>query len=90
MQTEYTIICPLPGFEQVKVTYNLMATGRQIDNFQRSMGKEDADTVVAKVEGLPDTYTGPTDVDLPMMFRVWYSGKGPIKAALEYAQDPNS
>lgn len=90
MQTEYAITCPLPGFEQVKVTYNLMATGRQIDEFQRSMGKEEAAAVVVKIEGLPEKYSGPTDLELPMAFRVWYSGKGPIKAALEYASDPNS
>lgn len=90
MQTEYTITCPIPGLEMVKVTYNIMATSRQIDQFQRSLGSEGADQVVVKVEGLPEKYTGPSDSDLPIMFRVWYSGKGPIKAALEYAQDPNS
>lgn len=90
MQTEYTIICPIPGFEKVEVTYNMMATGKQIDQFQRKMGKEAADAVVVKVEGLPKQYGGdPTHEDLPIMFRVWYSGKGPIKAALEYASDPN-
>ena len=90
MQTEYTISCPVPGFEKVKVTYNMMATGRQIDAFQRSMGKDEAEAVIVKIEGLPDTFEGITDLDLPMMLRVWICGKGPIKAALEYAQDPNS
>lgn len=89
MQTEYTIQCPIPGFEKVEVTYNMMATGKQIDLFQRSMGKDGADAVVVKVEGMPKKYSGPIDEELPIMFRVWYSGKGPIKAALEYASDPN-
>lgn len=90
MQTTVTRQCPLPGFEAVAITYNLMATEAELDAFQKSIGAVPG-RIVAGVEGWPGGEHGdePLGKGAPMLFRVW-AVKQVTLAIAEYMADPNS
>ncbi len=90
MQTTIQRKCPLPGFETVIVTYNLMATEEDLDAFQKTMGAERG-AIVQSVEGWPGGAWGddPFGKPVPMLFRVW-AIKQVALAIAEYMADPKS
>jgi hypothetical protein len=89
----HAIRCELPGFEQVTVTFDLMATQQQVNNFVRHMGADGTQTgVVAAVEGWPSDEFGPDPWDIkrvPGVFHAWVSKKGWALAMKAYLDDPN-
>lgn len=86
--------CPLPGFETVEITFNLMATPEQSNGFIRHMGSQGSHAgVVVSVEGWPKDEFGPDPWDVkrvPMIWTTWAAKKGLVKAIEEYLADPNS
>lgn len=90
MQTTITRTCPLPGFETVAITYDLMATEADLDAFQKTMGAERA-AIVKSVQGWPGGELGddPFGKPVPMLFRVW-AIKQVALAIAEYMADPKS
>ena len=89
----YTIKCPLPGFETVGVTYNMLASEKDADIFSRKAGKDDsADGIVLGVEGWDAKQYGDDPWDYgksPLGFRVWAARKGFAQAVAEFVNDPN-
>lgn len=90
-EIERTVGCPLPGLEAVKITYNLMASAKEIDAWTQSVGERFAAKVVTKVEGWPGGEFGqePFGADSPLAFRVWACQKGIHQAIREFVSDPN-
>jgi hypothetical protein len=90
MQTTVTRQCPLPGFEAVAITYNLMATEEELDAFQKTWARSGA-RIVQSVEGWPGGAWGddPFGKPVPMLFRVW-AIKQVALAIAEYMADPKS
>lgn len=89
-----TVKCPLPGFEAVEITYNLMATPEQSNGFIRHMGAQGSHVgVVVKVEGWPGDEFGsdPWNIQrVPMIWMTWAGKKGLLQAVEGYLNDPNS
>ena len=89
METTVERVCPIPGFEEVTVTYNLMASEDALDAFQRSMGVE-RNEIIQDVKGWPGGEHGddPFGKAAPILFRVW-GVKQITEAIKEYISDPN-
>jgi len=82
MITTITISCPLPGFEGVQVTFNLLASEAQYDAFMRSLARDAADVVITEITGWPSGT--PFDADTPLLFRLWLAQDGYIEAVKAY------
>jgi len=52
MNLQPEVKCDLPGMTDVVVTYNLMATARQVDDFRGDVNAETAKPVIVKISGL--------------------------------------
>lgn len=92
-QITQTIGCPLPGFETVKVTFNLMATPEQVNNFVRQAGDNGSHVGVVTVDGWPAEEWGPNPWDIrrvPGVWAAWAARKGYGIAMKAYLDDPNS
>lgn len=93
MELTATIECPLEGFEGVSVTYNMMATEAEADQFSVTAGRHGShEPVVLKVDGWPVDKYGPDPWNYekaPMAFRVWAARKGFGAAVREFLNDPN-
>jgi hypothetical protein len=87
--TQITVKCPLPGLEAVAVTYNLMASSKQVGVWQKTLGAENGDVVVVKVDGWPVEYGEPFGDDAPSAFRLWAIQQGLGTATREFLTDPN-
>lgn len=85
---EQRVRCPLPGLEQVAVTYNLMATARQLATFRENLTAETAKPVIRSIDGWPDG-GDPFGDDAPMAFRFWVGYRGWQTAVLQFVTDPN-
>ncbi len=86
MKTIQKVACELPGLEGVIVSYNLMATARQIDAFRANLSAETAKPVIAGIEN----YDGdPYGEDAPFAFRLWLGYAGWQKALMQFVTDPN-
>lgn len=88
-----TIECPLPGFEGVTVTFDLMATQHQIDAFVKQAGlNKSHEGVIAKIEGWPPEFgLDPWDGKVvPGVWLAWVARKGYGMAMKAYLDDPNS
>lgn len=89
-----TVKCPLPGFEGVEITFDLMATPEQSSLFIRHMGALESHVgVVVKVEGWPEEVFGADPWDTKRVPVVWvtWAGKKALAQALEgYFDPPNS
>lgn len=90
MQTTVKRQCPIPGFEEVSITYNLMATEEELDKFQKSIGTAPG-RIIENIEGWPGGEHGedPLGKGAPMLFRVW-AVKQVSLAIAEYMANPNS
>lgn len=90
----HEITCDLRGFEGVKITFDLMATPAQVDNFVRQMGAKGSQTgVIIEVANWPKDEYGPDPFDLqrvPGIWLAWLARKGWGTAVREYLDDPNS
>jgi hypothetical protein len=53
MNLQQEVKCDLPGMGDVTVTYNLMATARQVDAFREEATADTAKQVIVKITGLP-------------------------------------
>lgn len=88
------VTCNLPGFEGVILTFDLMASFQQANNFARQMGGVGSHSgVVAKVENWPKDEYGPDPWDaarVPSVWFAWASKKGWALAMKAYLDDPNS
>jgi hypothetical protein len=88
MQTQQEVICELPEWQPVTVTYSLMATETELDAFRMQLTAETAKPVVVKIVGLPaglDPY-GP---DSPQALRFWLGYNGWNAAVRAYINSPN-
>ena len=93
-QIAHTINCTLPGFEMVTITFDLMATPAQVNNFITRMAAAGSqEGVVTAVEGWPKDEYGPNPWDaqrVPSLWFAWVARKGWGTAMREYLDDPNS
>jgi hypothetical protein len=94
-QIPRTIACPYEGFETFHVTYNMMATIKQIEAASASMGagpEHDRSGVILDHAGWPeDEYPGgPFGENAPMAVLIWTLRTGYGKAVAEYVNDPFS
>ena len=94
-QIPRTVTCPYPGFETFSVTYNMMATVKQIEATAASMGtgpELDRSAVIMEQHGWPETEYpgGPFGENAPMAVLVWTLRTGFGKAVAEYVNDPFS
>ena len=85
MDPKRTVGCPLEGLTGVSVTYNLMATAKQLDAFRATLNTETAAPVVARIDGW-EAGTEPLSDDAPMAFRYWV-GYGGWQAAVKTLLD---
>ena len=94
-QIPRTVTCPYPGFETFAITYNMMATVKQIEATAASMGtgpELDRSAVIMDQHGWPeaDYPGGPFGENAPMAVLVWTLRPGFGKAVAEYVNDPFS
>lgn len=86
MKTIQKVTCDLPGLENITVSYNLMATTRQIEAFRSSLDEETAKAVIVGIDG----YVGnPYGDDAPFAFKLWLGYTGWQKALMQFVTDPN-
>lgn len=71
MQTTQSITCPLPGLEEVVISYNMMASEDEFELFGKSLGENGKDAVVVSVENWPEKYGEPFSRSAPMGWRMW-------------------
>lgn len=92
MNTQITIPCPMSGFEDVKVTYNLMGTEEDFNEWGKSLGGQRSGLVIASVTGWDEEQYGrdPFGPRSPMAFRVWACESGLKQAFKAFVADPNS
>lgn len=86
MEIQWTVMCPLPGLEQVAVTYNLMVSEAELNAAQESLS---AGNLVAEVQNWPPDLGEPFGPEAPLAFRMWAVHKGIRAAAREFLTDPN-
>ena len=94
-QIPRTVTCPYPGFETFSVTYNMMATVKQIEHAASSMGagpEVDRSNVIMDMHGWPEAECpgGPFGENAPMAVLIWTLRTGFGKAVAEYVNDPFS
>lgn len=94
-QIPRTIACPYEGFETFHVTYNMMATIKQIEATSASMGagpETDRSGVILDHTGWPENEYpgGPFGENAPMAVLIWTLRTGYGKAVAEYVNDPFS
>ena len=94
-QIPRTIACPYPGFETFHVTFNMMATIKQIEAASASMGagpETDRSGVILDLTGWPESEYpgGPFGENAPMAVLIWTLRTGYGKAVAEYVNDPFS
>ena len=90
---QITVQCPLPGLATVAVTYNLMASERQINQVLESVGgdAEQRGLLIVSVTGWPEGDFGadPFGPDAPMAFRIWALRAGYQQGIREFIAGPN-
>ena len=84
-----TVQCPLPGLEMVAITYNLLASEKDLKAALEDMT---AGNVVVEMSGWPED--GPFGKEpfgegVPVAFRAWFLKGGFYRAIGEFANDPN-
>jgi hypothetical protein len=94
-QIPRTIACPYPGFETFHVTYNMMATVKQIEALSASMGagpEHDRSAAILDHTGWPEEEYpgGPFGENAPMAVLIWTLRTGYGRAVAEYVNDPFS
>jgi hypothetical protein len=88
MQTQQDVVCELPDWKPVTVTYNLMATETELDAFRMHLTADTAKPVIVKLVGVPadlDPY-GPYS---PQALRFWLGYNGWNAAIKVYINSPN-
>jgi hypothetical protein len=90
MILEYSLKCPIAGFEGVTVYYNMMASSRETDVFYANSGKDGSHAkVITRIEGWPLNGTEPFGEDAPLGWRFWASRTGMKQAFNEWLADPD-
>ena len=94
-QIPRTMACNLPGFETYHVTYNMMATVKQVEALASSMGagpETDRSAAILDHTGWPEgEYPGgPFGENTPMAVLIWTLRTGYGRAVAEYVNDPFS
>ena len=90
MDKTQVVECPLAGFEQVKIEFNMMAASDDWDAWMRSLGTEQHEQVVAAVHGWDDAQFGEAfGKRTPMAFLLWATKRAVSLAFQAYANDPN-
>ena len=91
-QVTKTVKCPLPGFEETTITYDLMATLKDVTILQTSVGDQDPGHVIVAIEGLPEACakSGPFGLETPLAFQLWVVNTGLQDAIREFVRDPLS
>jgi len=85
-----TVGCTLEGLENVEVTYNLMASESELEQFSEQMGRNGThEPIVKNVENWPEEYGEPFGKQTPFAFYVWISRKGFAHAVKRYLDDPS-
>ena len=91
---ERTTLCPLPGFETVAVTYNLMINYRDLTAVQVDMGQTPAlrERLIKAISGWPGGPNGddPFGTEAPLVVMYWLLYGGFYQAVREYATSPKS
>ena len=93
-QIPRTVTCPYPGFETFSVTYNMMATVKQVEHAAASMGagpEVDRSNVIMDMNGWPEAEYpgGPFGKRAPVLVQIWILREGFAKAIAGYVNDPN-
>lgn len=87
---QYTVTCPLTGFEQVSVTYNLGVSTETYNEFMNSLGSRKREDVIAKIDGWDEEAHGePFGETAPMGWRAWVCQKGAVDAIRGFGSRPN-
>jgi hypothetical protein len=86
MQVQQDVICDLPEFPDITVTYSLMATAKQLDAFRVGLDPETAKPVIVKIVGLT---VDPFGENSPLAFRFWCAYQGWKTALQQFVTDPN-
>jgi len=81
--------CPIPGFTEVEVTYNVMASNKQFDALGRGLDKETAEGVILEIKGWPLNGTDPYGEDAPSLWRRWLGRNGAAVAIITKLNDPD-
>ena len=94
-QIPRTVQCPYAGFETLAVSYNMMATVKQVEALAASMGQgpdHDRSATILDLHGWPETEYpgGPWGENAPMAVLIWMCRTGFGKAVAEYVNDPFS
>lgn len=90
MDRTQTVACPLIGFENVQIEFNMMAGSNTWDAWMRSLGTENSDGVVVAVHGWDEAQFGPAfGGGTPMAFLLWATKRAVSGAFQAYANDPN-
>jgi|GEM_PF-5749439 len=89
MRTEIAVTCPVPGYTDVVVTYDLMATAEDVDLFRVKMDEESARKVISKVEGYTGGLAALLSAEQPFALRLWLAYKGFQQALQEFILSPN-
>ena len=94
-QIPRTMACNLPGFETYHVTYNMMATIKQVEALQLSIGEGseyDRSAAIIDYTGWPEAEYpgGPFGENTPLAVLLWTARIGVQLATVESANDPFS
>lgn len=94
-QIPRTVTCPYPDFETFAITYDMMATVKNVELVAASMGAGpdvDRSAVIIDHHGWPETDFpgGPFGENAPMAVLIWTLRTGYGKAVAEYVNDPFS
>lgn len=83
--------CPVQGFEQVTVQYNMLASEADWDALVSSYGGRGVDACIVAVEGWDaETYgDDPWGRDAPLAFRAWASRTGFTTALGKFTRNPD-
>jgi hypothetical protein len=89
MDTTYTVKCPVDGFENIAVTYNMLASWKEVVALRSHLTAETAKPVIASMAGWDDEKRGPFWGDeVPMAAQLWAAYQGRDEAVRGWVQRP--
>lgn len=88
-QIVWTINVDVPGFSNVAVVYNLLASRQQLIDLRRDWSEENAAPVIVEVQNWPPAYgDSPFDKAAPGLVTNWICSQGPMLAITSWRNDP--